>query len=791
MTIVDCRTKLGGGEYPFLQRLKHRWFIEAAPLETDHSEDDLYHPPALRWVRDNAINSLYCSGGDPLPEMQLSLSTEKGAFPLYKRLSRITRPYWVYGWFNSIDIRYDRSDSKVYDGAGIVSRALLKRLIARLPEGLPDWKRRLLKRELLSAKRVEFTIMTERGQDKGHAIVSEDLDCDFLLPQDTKGEVKLTGGPEFVGIYLPHSADEMRMDVQSLINLHPFIKVSHYTKWLNEASTQYIESIRDGSIADKLGYIHPTVKEIFWLQQYYACGGQSMWFKSVVRATANQWLQSLNHTALKKMRLPVPGARYYVMPDQVGRDAGIDVTVPKGHIQLDPSAGTAWVNADQWKIELAAIWGGADNDDALWIFPFEDYNGIRKILAWRSPNQLGEYVILKPTAASHDLGTWPKLNSKRLPKRIDRATTQYFGSVSDEKPVGKGDEYDPILLARTAQRRALKNAGALGMCVNQQMIAKALFGALPDKLPAPLEQVIDATVKTGADTSLVKEWCYGYSQSLMYRQVPIPAMIEHRLAGSPPEDKELINTTDHWLDDLVFMVVDHIKWFTKETSALAEQACPPLELLEAMEHEGRGALVYHVYADAIRNSTIMNGKPDMDEVQAEVKRHLASYPEHDHPRLMLSLLAHAYTNGKSDSLAFQPEFAQLTLRGLGDYGLMNLLGGDRQPYPAAEVQPTRSFRANVNGLWFNWYKAETPDAVASMKELDPAERMTWKQRVSEWDWYKAVFHVIEDGARRVAISTAGRLLGYLDKKTPLEQGIYRIERAEAEDGNLHVIVSPA
>ncbi len=47
--------------------------------------------------------------------------------------------------------------------------------------------------------------MTDRGQDKGHAIVADDLrddqgnPVDFLLPHDTKKEVKLVNGRTFVG----------------------------------------------------------------------------------------------------------------------------------------------------------------------------------------------------------------------------------------------------------------------------------------------------------------------------------------------------------------------------------------------------------------------------------------------------------------------------------------------------------------------------------------------------------------------------------------------------------------
>ena len=91
----------------------------------------------------------------------------------------------------------------------------------QLPD-LDDAKRARLLRELKHGKRVEFTVMTANGQDKGHCIVSETLDADFLLPQDTKTEVKLVDGQAFVGINFVHGHADMRLDIQSLINLHPF-----------------------------------------------------------------------------------------------------------------------------------------------------------------------------------------------------------------------------------------------------------------------------------------------------------------------------------------------------------------------------------------------------------------------------------------------------------------------------------------------------------------------------------------------------------------------------------------
>ena len=69
------------------------------------------------------------------------------------------------------------------------------------------------------------------------------------------------------------------------------------------------------------------------------------------------------------------------------------------------------INNEDWvslpdspkEMGIAGILGGADNDDALWVHPFTDKDGEQKVLAWRSPNQVGEYVVLRPTLDSHTL----------------------------------------------------------------------------------------------------------------------------------------------------------------------------------------------------------------------------------------------------------------------------------------------------------------------------------------------------------------------------------------------------
>ncbi len=80
------------------------------------------------------------------------------------------------------------------------------------------------------------------------------------------------------------------------------------------------------------------------------------------------------------------------MPAGVGRQGGLHLNVPRGYVHIDHQRGTAWVNDEDWLTlpdsperlgspgeGIAGILGGADNDDALWVFPFEDHDGQHKV----------------------------------------------------------------------------------------------------------------------------------------------------------------------------------------------------------------------------------------------------------------------------------------------------------------------------------------------------------------------------------------------------------------------------
>ena len=250
---------------------------------------------------------------------------------LSKRLSRLMRPHFVSGFFalDEVQVAYmtqTPEEARVWDGAGLMSRRMLAKLA--LTDDLTPRRRARLQRELAHAGRVEFTVMTERGQDKGHALVVDDLrdeagnPVDFLLPQDTKGEISLKGDKRFVGINFVHGKEQMRLDVQSLINLHPFFDTNQLYDWLADEGDLFAAGLSgDAAAAMRRLDAHTTLAEVeSWpLREFLASGGDPRWFATHTKSLMNRHLQRLNHQTLEKLRLPIPGGRHYVMPVAVAQ----------------------------------------------------------------------------------------------------------------------------------------------------------------------------------------------------------------------------------------------------------------------------------------------------------------------------------------------------------------------------------------------------------------------------------------------------------------------------------------
>ena len=722
---------LGGAVYPFLTGLDREWRL----LSKDAGIDEAYLPihtlgqemPALRWVNGDKVHDLYVDGMDNerfLAQTGLRLSMEKGGFVLSKRLSRLMRPYFVSRFFpdDGVKIGYlDQTDdqAKVWDGAGLISRQMLSKLA--LPAELTLAKRKRLERELKRARRVEFTVMSRQGQDKGHAIVAENLrdsagnPVDFLLPQDTKREISLNNGKIFVGINFVHGQGQMHLDIQSLINLYPFFDEKRLLNWLGEEGELFAHAVQSGEIGEVMGKIDPdaTLDDLqrWTLKEYLASGGHPMWFRTHVRSIFNQHLKRLNSQRLTKMRLPIPGGRYYVMPAGVGQRAGRKMAVGRGEIQLDPRPATAWVNDEDWlmledsptSMGIAGILGGADNDDALWLHPFTDTDGEQKILAWRSPNQAGEYLIFHPTPQSAELSwatvdgeaeSYPIADSQKLPARIDQTQQRYLNlaSAGNLTDLGQGQPYSPSMMESTIQR-TIVNRGALGMSCNSLMLSQALFAEMPAELPAPLEQIIDGSVKTGADLSEIALWNYAKCREWLEKKTPIPILLWSRLSvdqsyqeNAPPSP---IPTYDHWLDRLEQGVRSHIQAMAQRRDVLASQARPPQLLFEQaqvnLDAVQLGRELTRRFAIALATARHDIRQPPIERGKRVVADYLAHFPPAQQRQLLLGALVATYEgempagdvavwlSGSRGESINQLSIAQQTMTALREIGLLDEL----------------------------------------------------------------------------------------------------------------------
>ena len=830
----------GGLAYPFLPDALE-WQIISRPFGDEEALAKIFqaNPPTLRWVKDDKVLDLHVPGMDTqtfLERTGLQLSMHKGGYVLSKRLSRVMRPYRYWGFFRDEEVTIDYNellDGRLWDGCGQVSRGFIQRLADSLD--LDERHRRVL----LHCNRFEVTTLHADGQDKGHVLVVDDLAVDFMFPAGSaKQELALVDGRVFIGLNPIHSEDQMCLDVQSIINLHPFFQPEHLLAWAGMESELFLSGIRNGRLESILNRLYDaeTVSDLdsladWHVGEYIASGGSLMWFAGMVKAVAKQHLNRLGSRA-SKLRCPAPGARYYLFPAAVG-----DRDVPEGHIELDPTCATAWVNDNDWLTYIVDVLGGCDGDDAVWALPFSDVsdNGQHKILAWRSPNQLGEYVVLEPTANSHVIEwdspggqlSYPKMQSRLLPDRIDSANYQYGRLMEASDFIESSASYSIAVMSSTIQRAAA-NQGVLGGFCNVAMLCKAIYGRLPDQLPATLEAVIDGSVKTGLDLAPVKQW----------NQMAITRMVKHGQANANrampnvlldrlpewlrPQAKA---AERHWLDTLAAALALHKEQYWADVEALATEACPPLELFEHGRdwlHVGKD--LRRAYSHIMRQAVNVNAKvdyEDYDTARAASEAFLNQWPADKRHCVLLGAAAYLYAQGPQngepvrDALIWQlgkkqdgdgngrePGIAQAMLEALRQVGLLGepvwtsqgaVLHYRDEPSAKCAGVPVR-----LNGVWLNWLNSRNGHQYTRMSDVPPAERDQAKARIADFvqDKFRGMmlFTEVTDNNRVVTRTPHGNLFGYVQKDHELAAIRYdqwQIAWATAVDGNLLSVLTPA
>ena len=859
MTVLRFDDNRGGLAYPFLPN-ELQWQIVSHTFGDEEALTKIFQvaPPTLRWVKDDKVLDLTIPGMDTqtfLARSGLQLSMHKGGYVLSKRLSRVMRPFRYWGFFRDTDITIDYNphlNGRLWDGSGQVSRSFIQRLTDSLD--LDERHRR----ELLHTNRFEVTTLHAGGQDKGHVLVVDDLAVDFMFPAGSvKQELALVDGRVFIGLNPIHSEDQMCLDIQSLINLHPFFQPEQLLAWAQMESELFLTGIRDGRLAQILNRLYDaeSVADLDGLAdwhvgEYIASGGSLMWFAGMVKAVARQHLKRLGSRA-NKLRCPVPGGRYYLFPAVVGnRD------VPEGYVELDPACATAWVNDNDWLTTIVDVLGGCDGDDAVWVFPFADVRDsadrnhpLQKMLIWRSPNQLGEYVVLQPTANSH-LIAWdtangslaaPKMISRLLPNRIDSVNYQY-GELTEASDSHRTNVAYTIEAMASTIHRAAANQGVLGAHCNALMLCKAIYGRLPDHLPATLEAVIDGSVKTGLDLTPVKQW----NQMAITRMVKhgqantnraMPAVLVDRLPEWLRPQAEVAHSgwqTAHWLDTLANALELHKAQYWADVEALATEACPPLELFE----HGRdwlpvGKDLRQAYSRVIRQAIGAVGagaevasddvsialNTNFDAARQASEAFLAQWPVEKRPFVLLGAAAYLYVHGpqngepvhdaltwqlgaKRDGSGRESGIAQAMLDALRQIGLLGdpiwttsgaVLYYNEEPQARRAGVPVR-----LNGVWLNWLNSRNGRAYSRMSNVPKAERDLAKARIANFvqEQFRGMILTTEvtDSNRVVARTPHGNLFGYVQKDHELAAIRYdqwRIAWAHAIDGNVLAVLEPA
>ena len=794
---VNQDTDMGQWKIPLLQNWKE-WEILSSNLKGYKGANET---PVLRWVKDGKVKDLFIKGETTssfLHKTGISLDMDKGGFVLSKRLSRILRYYLVFAnptkQVRVLRLEADPFRDKVWDGAGLISRKFMRSLLRQTPVMSNERVAKATKYEINHSGRVEFTYLSPLGQEKGHAIVVDDLgDYDLVVPDDIKSQVTIDG--QFFGISFVHSKDDMRIDIQSLVNLNPFFDEDNTTKWLSEEGDFFMDRIKNGDIEAlnrKVDGLSPDSITDWYAMRYFASQGQMMSYTSIPKSIVGQHLRRLKNKVDGEYRIPIHGGRYYVMPAGVAQYGKIDINVERGECVIDPKYSALWVNDEDWVEHIAEIAGGADNDDAFWCHPFVDkVDGVYKLLAWRSPNQLGEYLVFNLPSYSHVI-PWMTVertdlfasgDSSLLPPRIDKQKREYLDLVGESADLDRQQDYSLEAMKGT-MAQALANGGILGYYCNMLMIAVAIFGKLPETLPARLEDVIDSTVKTGEDITKVGEWCDQY-RDLLKKTVQVPKFLKKRL------DKDANTTEDHWLDIIGARINVHIRGIKSARDAIMAKCEPPMDVITSgREFRDAGRELVAEYRLAFKKRDTNNALHDAEQ---NVLSYLEQHPDPD--EAILGAFYHIYTSKEvvvSDGAVWcGDEMSAMTINALRREGALADIQTDDQGKIVADhfITPVPVTRVKITSVWFNYLNA-TGHQYNNMSEVPKTDQASAKSAIERMvpQLMDRTFEIVIEDGRQVAYSR-GIKMGYISTAHELSsvRELKPIAIESDRDGNLIVL----
>lgn len=721
---------------------------------------------AARWLKDDKTVLLYTDCG--LADMGLAVDSSSGIIKTSKRLSRVFRPSRFFSSYSRDEepVVYEdpRLDPALWDGMALIGRDLVNDVAQRSPymlalrEADPERHYDLLQ-DALACDRVEITVLTDRGQIKGHALVVDG--CDVTIARSAfKPEIRTTDGSVFVAIEPVHGSDDARTDIQSLVNLHPFIEpfFAPAIAALRAENATMLAQLADGT------YRFPKIslsdladsEEQFPLMLINRFGLDPRSYPTVANMVVRSRLSQLA-SMWRQFHLHLPGLRrrYLSVYHLAGTRSGVwslDAT----------SLGVSPADYGQ----IAGVLGGADLDDGLMVLPFLDYDGRTRVLVWRQPNQAGEYWLLDTDGAQFAGDELVTADSRHLPTRID---------LQEDRP-GPVAPSEPPMTWADAVERLQGNAGAIGTFANYMMMFKSATGEMP-KLPCSFESVIDSAVKDGrsvaAELGIVRTAMLDLCLS-----TPLPKAMLPRVPDEAADDVRI--ATDHWLDRLqtetgqVYLELDERRQALKMSASL-----PIAELLAAGDLD-RGGKAYRWFFELperfTRKVVQEDGKivdePDWPTIgrmfAAQLKALETESGEAEVDRVILGILAYAGLRGTSDLPVFMSATARRCFEAMERHGVVS---GTQQ-----------SVAIYVMHTWYNRLRARGD--IRKMCQIPTKERKAAKAEQAP------VWTAIRIEGRNVYVGP--HLAGMLPKdEDVLGDGVYAVlgQMQDMAEGAMHLRVT--
>ncbi len=191
----------------------------------------------LRTITVNDSNGAKISFADFLKYFSLRINSHN-IYKTGKYLSRVFRPVKYGAFYKGLDIHINNNPvtlAKNTDGISIINIALAKSL---------GWNNAKVNSS------AQFTLLYNGGMIKGNCIVSDNIQHDVVIYGDAniKKDIALTNGTCYLSLEPLKLSDNLRIDIQSVLNLWNLFGGQQYLGLAYEGMQQFKKDLMSGDL---------------------------------------------------------------------------------------------------------------------------------------------------------------------------------------------------------------------------------------------------------------------------------------------------------------------------------------------------------------------------------------------------------------------------------------------------------------------------------------------------------------------------------------------------------------